>query len=120
MRYYFDTHIPKAAAEQLRLRGVDVARCEEVKLAEADDTEHLEYAAAHERTLVSYDADFRDLHSLWRGQGLSHAGIIIFNRRFQGNVGKLVRELFEFYELVRVGAAVLQEDVYNVLIEIDR
>ncbi len=120
MRYYFDTHIPKSAATQLRLRGIDVVRCEEVDLAEADDTEHLEYATAHEYTLVSYDADFRDLHSLWRGQGLSHAGIIIFNRRFQGNVGKLVRELSEYAELVRLGAANLQDDVFNTLIEIDR
>ncbi len=120
MKYYFDTHLPKAAAEQLRLRGVDVVRCEEVDLAEADDTEHLEYATAHERTMVSYDADFRELHSLWSGQGLSHAGIIIFNRRFQGNVGKLVRELFEYAELVRLGAADLDRDIYNTLIVIDR
>lgn len=120
MNYYFDTHIPKAAAEQLRLRGVNVVRCEEVALAEADDTEHLEYATAHQYTLVSYDADFRDLHSLWLGQGLAHTGIIIFNRRFQGDVGKLVRELFEYAELVRLGAAELREDIYNTLIVIDR
>ena len=86
IRYYFDAHIPKAVAEQLRLRGVDALRCQEVDLADADDVEHLEFAAAHERTLVSHDADFRELHSLWAGQGLAHAGIIIFNRRFQGDI----------------------------------
>ncbi len=120
IRYYLDTHIPKAVAEQLRSRGVDVLRCEEVEMAEADDTEHLEYATAHERTLVSHDADFRDLHSLWIGEGLSHAGIMIFNRRFQGNIGKLVRELFDYHEMVHSGAAVLKDDIFGVLIEIDR
>jgi len=74
IRYYLDTHIPKAVAEQLRLRGIDVVRCEEVGLAEADDTEHLEYAAAQERTLVSHDADFRTVHSVggkvWRTRAL--------------------------------------------------
>lgn len=120
IRYYLDTHIPKAVAEQLRLRGVDVLRCEEVDMADADDTEHLEYATAHERTLISHDADFRDLHSLWLAEGMSHAGIIIFNRRFQGNIGKLVRELFEYHEIVLAGAAVLKDDIFGVLIEIDR
>ncbi len=118
IRYYLDTHIPKAVAEQLRLRGIDVVRCEEVGLAEADDTEHLEYAAAQERTLVSHDADFRTLHSVWMGQGLAHAGIIVFNRRFQGDTGRLVRELFEYYELIRLGAATLQEDIFRTLIEV--
>ncbi len=120
LKYYFDTHIPKAVAIQLRQRRVDVVRCEEVNLAEVDDTEHLEYATAQERTLVSHDADFRDLHSLWIGQGLSHAGIMVFNRRFQGDIGKLVRELHEIYRLLEQGAGSLQEDIYNKLIEFDR
>ncbi len=120
IRYYLDTHIPKVVAEQLRLRNVDVIRCEEVGLAEADDAEHLEYATAHGCTLISHDADFRELHSFWLGEGLSHGGIIIFNRRFQGDIGKLVRELFEYDEFIRLGAATVSEDIVNHLIEVDR
>jgi len=99
---------------------VEVIHCQQVDMSQADDTEHLEYATAQERTLVSHYADFRDLHSAWIGQGLSHTGIIVFNRRFQGNIGKLERELFEYHEMVRLGAAVLREDIFNTLIEIDR
>lgn len=120
LKYYFDTHIPKAVAVQLRQRDIDVVRCEEVGLAEVDDTEHLEYATAQERTLVSNDADFRNLHSMWIGQGMTHAGIMVFNQRFQGDVGKLVRELYEFHTLIEQGIGTLTKDIYNQLIEFDR
>lgn len=120
IRYYFDSHIPAAVAQQLTLKGVDVLRCQEVALTDADDVEHLEYATAHKRTLVSNDSDFREYHSLWIGQGLDHAGIIVFNRKFQGDIGKFVRELLEYHELVREGAASLEDDIFNHLIEIDR
>ena len=120
LRYYFDVHIPFAAAEQLRLRGIHVVRCQDVELADADDEEHLEYATSHRCTLITNDSDFRVYHASWLAQGLSHAGIIIFSRRFQGDIGKIVRELFEYYEIVRLGAASLEQDVFNRLIEIDR
>jgi predicted nuclease of predicted toxin-antitoxin system len=58
LRFYFDTHIAKAVATQLRLKGVEVIRCEEVSMAEADDIEHLEYATANRLMLVSHDRDF--------------------------------------------------------------
>jgi hypothetical protein len=53
-------------------------------------------------------------------QELSHSGIIVFNRRFQGNIGKLVRELFEYHEFVRLGAATLKDDIFNTLIVVDQ
>jgi predicted nuclease of predicted toxin-antitoxin system len=44
MKLYADTHIPKQVAIQLRQKGVDIVRCEEIGLAEADDNEHWAYA----------------------------------------------------------------------------
>lgn len=120
LRFYFDTHIAKAVAVQLRSRGVDVARCEEVGLAEADDTEHLEYATAEGRTLVSHDLDFLNLHAAWSYQGLHHSGIVLFPKRFQGDTGKLVRDLWEWHQLISAGAGTLEADVYDQLIEINR
>jgi predicted nuclease of predicted toxin-antitoxin system len=40
MKLYADTHIPKQVAIQLRQKGVDIVRCEDIGLAEADDNEH--------------------------------------------------------------------------------
>lgn len=95
-------------------------RCEEVGLAEADDIEHLEYATAEGRTLISHDLDFLTLHAEWSHQGLRHAGIVLFHRQFPGNVGKLVNELFNWYSLIAEGRGTVEEDVYNKLIEINR
>ncbi len=120
LKFYFDTHIPKAVAIQLRSRGIEVVRCEEVDLAEADDVEHLEYATARGLTLVSHDLDFPNIHAEWSHQGLHHAGIVKFSRQFHGNVGKLVTELLDWYELIVEGAGTVSEDVYNKLIEINR
>lgn len=120
MRFYFDTHIPKAVAVQLQRRGVEVTRCEDVGLAEIDDAEHLEYASAHRLTLVSHDRDFWDLHAKWLSQDLQHCGIVLFSHQFQGNVGKLVSELVILNQLISEGAGTLQEDVYNRVYEINR
>lgn len=38
--FYFDTHLAKAIVDQLRARGVDVVRAEEVEMANALDEEH--------------------------------------------------------------------------------
>jgi hypothetical protein len=120
LKFYFDTHIPKVVAVQLRNRGVEVVRCEEVDLAEADDVEHLEYATSRNLTLVSHDLDFQSIHAEWSYQGLRHAGIVIFSRQMQGHIGDLVSELFDWFLLIEEGAGTLPEDVYNKLIEISR
>jgi hypothetical protein len=40
MKLYADTHIPKQVAIQLRQKGIDIIRCEEVGLGEASDDKH--------------------------------------------------------------------------------
>jgi hypothetical protein len=120
MKFYTDTHIPKAIATQLRAKGIDIVRCEEVGLAEADDIEHLEYATSESRTLVSHDLDFLQLHASWSHSGLRHCGIVLFHRQFQGNIGKIVIELSEWHQLIAEGAGSVEVDVYNKLIEIVR
>jgi predicted nuclease of predicted toxin-antitoxin system len=120
IKYYTDTHIPKAVALQLRTRGIDVVRCEEVDLAEASDSEHLEYAAANGRTLISHDRDFWDIHARWLAEGREHCGIVLFGRQLQGNVGKLVTELADLAQMIEEDAASLEKDIYNQVYEIDR
>jgi predicted nuclease of predicted toxin-antitoxin system len=39
LKFYMDTHIPKAVAIQLRNKGIDVVRCEDVGLTESDDVD---------------------------------------------------------------------------------
>jgi uncharacterized protein with PIN domain len=119
-KFYLDTHIPKAVAEQLRMRGVTVIRCEEIGLAEADDVEHLEYATSQNLIMISHDRDFWTLHGLWLNQGLRHAGIVLISRQFQGQVSKLFGELWLLYQMIDQGAGTLQDDIQNNLYEISR
>jgi predicted nuclease of predicted toxin-antitoxin system len=83
LKYYTDTHIDKQVAVQLRQKGVDVVRCEEVGMAEADDESHLAYAAQNGLALVTKDAGFRVRHFNWLAQAkgiweFSSVPIVIF------------------------------------------
>lgn len=118
IKFYADTHIAKAVAIQLRNHGVDIVRCEEVGLAEAKDTAHLQYATSEGRVMVSMDRDFPDLHQEWQNNGLSHAGILMIAPKYQGDggIGTIVHEILFWHEAIMAGAATLEGDVKNQLL----
>ena len=60
LKFYTDTHVYKQITIQLRTYEVDIVRCQEVGLEDADDETHLEYAAQHTRILITFDNGFRD------------------------------------------------------------
>jgi predicted nuclease of predicted toxin-antitoxin system len=114
-----NSHIPKAVATQLRNRGVDVLRCEDVDMAAADDVEHLEYATAQGRTLVSHDRDYWTHHGEWLAQGMRPTGIVLFSNQLQSHVGRLVTELYELFQMIEGNAGTLEQDVYNKVYEVN-
>ena len=108
-RYFTDTHVNAAATRQLRLRGLDVVRCEEVDLAEASDDTLLIYAADNGRVMISCDRDFIDLHFQWLADERNHAGIIYLHPdRHCKHIGEIVRIVMYWYS-----AADIAEDLYN-------
>lgn len=112
-KFFTDTHVSAKAVEQLRLRGLDIVRCEAVGLAEAKDRELLEFAAKNQRCMVSCDADFRELHFEWVEQEKDHAGIIHMNpERHCKHIGELVRIMLYYYEV-----ADSEEDLFNQIWE---
>lgn len=117
LKFYFDTHIARQVAVQLRERGVDVVRCEEVGMAEAEDEALLNYAVQGKRALVSMDEDFQGWHFRWLEASKAHCGIfkISHDLEGEGGIGQIVKELFAYYELVEVGAATLENDIYQQL-----
>lgn len=118
LKLYFDTHIAKAVAVQLRLKGVDVVRCEEVGMAEASDLEHLEYATAEGRVMVSLDSDFVNLHQDWLTDHRRHGGIMRINPDWQGPnyVGAIVKAVLLYYNLIAEGAGTIEDDIIGHLI----
>ena len=115
IKFYTDTHIAKAVAVQLRARGVDVVRCEEVGLAEVDDLEHLEYATREGRVVISADRDFLRLHARWQAEGKRHSGIMYCLPHLQGQkyIGRIIEEVMMHYELISGGAGNIETDIVN-------
>lgn len=93
-RFYLDEHVPKAVAIQLRLREVNLVRCQEIGLREASDLEHMERASHDGRVVVGRDKDFARLHRDWMSQGLAHPGIILLEKGLSIGQVVFVIELF--------------------------
>lgn len=117
LKFYFDTHIAKAAATQLRKKGVDVVRCEEVGLAQASDEEHLQYAADNGRVMVSQDEDFLALDAQWQQADRSHAGIMKVSRQYQGDaqVSHIVQGIAFYVEAEHANAVNYVEIANHVI-----
>jgi predicted nuclease of predicted toxin-antitoxin system len=120
LKFYTDNHIAKAVAVQLRKRGIDAIRCEEVNMANASDLAHLEYAAKEKRILITNDDDFLKLDQNWRIEGKNHAGIMFCLSHIQGKnmVGRIIQECLELHELIAGGAGTIEEDIENQIIYI--
>lgn len=117
LAFYFDTHIAKAAAVQLRARGVDVIRCEEVNMAEADDSAHLIYATQQARIMVSQDDDFLLLDKQWKLAGKTHAGIMRVPPNYQGaaQISFVVEQLLFYYEAEKADAIDYATEIENLV-----
>jgi predicted nuclease of predicted toxin-antitoxin system len=67
VRLYFDRHIMARLAVDLRGRGYDVVRTEEVGKDTAPDDEQLAFATAESRSILTFNIrDFAPLHEAWQ------------------------------------------------------
>jgi uncharacterized protein with PIN domain len=74
IRFYLDENVANDIAEGLRHRGIDVVTTPEAGNMGLTDEEHLAFALAQNRVIVTQDSDFLILDS----QGLPHAGIVYY------------------------------------------
>ncbi len=116
VKFYTDSHIMTGVAVQARQRGIDIVRCQDVGMANAEDEEHLEYATKEGRTVISADADFSRINAQWQAAGKKHAGIIRLQQERKDNVGIIVEYIVSLNELIEGGAGTLEQDVYNQII----
>ena len=88
LRFYLDENVPVEVARQLRARDIDVITVRDLKLLGASDTVHIARAAAEERVLCTYDADYLQM----AGEGVEHRGIV-FGQQDVHYIGEWVRFL---------------------------
>jgi Domain of unknown function (DUF5615) len=122
LKLYFDENVAKEIALQLRAKGVDVLRCQEVGLGEADDPIHLEYAIEQGRAIVSFDNDFKHLHQQYMNAEKSHMGIFHVAEYLQGDggIGTIVTTLLDLHLMIEGEAGTVENDIHNQLIIIKR
>jgi predicted nuclease of predicted toxin-antitoxin system len=78
VKLYLDEDVHKRLAQALRLRGFDVISAYEVEHRQVDDKDHLTYAAAQSRAIVTFNIpDFVQLHKDYVSSGKEHWGIIL-------------------------------------------
>lgn len=86
--FHLDEHISSALANALRHRGIDVTTTTEAGLVGAADQDHLTFATAARRVIVTQDIDFLRLHAA----GAPHAGIAYCHPQSR-SVGEMLRRL---------------------------
>ena len=83
LSFYFDDDVgAKPVVAQLLARQIDAIRSTDVGMRGEPDSDHLAYAAAHGRTLITANRrDFLVLHWAWLGAERPHSGIVIMKQR---------------------------------------
>ena len=102
MKFCFDEHIPKAVAEGLRRRGIDVLTVREAERLGDPDRKQLAFAATKRRILVTFDDDFLALDAV----GTPHSGIV-FSQAGRRSVGELINSL------VLIASVIKPEEMRN-------
>jgi predicted nuclease of predicted toxin-antitoxin system len=110
-----DENMSNAVAEQLRKRGVDVTRVIDILPTGTKDDPLLEYAYQHGYSLVTHDQRIRKHIDKRFAAAKEHCGVFIAGDEVQGEdgVGRIVAFVAEYDELIKGGAASLEDDVYN-------
>jgi predicted nuclease of predicted toxin-antitoxin system len=100
VRLYVDADITPKLARALRTRGYDVVSAHEVGNAEATDREHIDFAAAQGRTLLTCNAqDFTPIFEDYWFAGKNHCGIVVSG---QLELGEMLRRALVFLHSVTV------------------
>jgi len=108
IRLYLDEDSMRASiVRALRARQVDVTTAAQAELLSRPDEEHLAYASAQGRVILTFNrGDFSQLHTAWLVAGQHHAGIIVSN---QLETGVVVRRLLRL--LASRSAAEMQDQL---------
>jgi predicted nuclease of predicted toxin-antitoxin system len=96
IRFHLDENCDPRIAAGLRLHGIDVTTTPEARLLQALDEDHLAYAVANNRVVVTQDTDFLRIAA----SGQEHPGIVFYasQRHSVGQVIHGVQLMWEVYE----------------------
>lgn len=94
--FYFDEHMSRRVAVELRRRGCNVTMAVDVGMeGKDDDTEHLAYAINAGLVMVTFDHPFAG-RTMTRSD---HPGLVCLSYSIRDDIGKIIEVLIEFAEL---------------------
>ncbi|MBX9579189.1 MAG: DUF5615 family PIN-like protein [Gemmataceae bacterium] len=94
VRFYFDQHMPNAAADALRRHGADVRTAHEAGTCGNPDDGQLRYATADGRAVVTHDRDYLTHAADFLSRGEPFAGVVYCDPdRYQYDLRRLIRDL---------------------------
>ena len=96
IRFYLDENVENQVAKGLRTRQIDVLTTAEANHIGWKDVQHLAFALAEKRVIVTQDSDFLKLHA----QGQQHAGIIYYNVQIHP-FKQILRRLLLIHEILK-------------------
>jgi hypothetical protein len=98
VRFFFDEHVPDAAANALRARGVDVLTADEAGRLSLPDDDQLRFATSGGRVVVTHDTDYLTFATAFQTAGEAFAGVAYCPpTKYVHNVGGLVRALLTLH-----------------------
>jgi hypothetical protein len=98
VRFYFDNHLPKVVANELRKRGVDVLTAHEAGRSRRPDDDLLRLATAEGRVVVTQDEDFKVLAAAFQTRGEPFAGVVFCDQtKYLNRPGALLADLLTLH-----------------------
>lgn len=109
LRFYFDQHIPRAIADGLRRRGIDVLRTQDEGTEAWKDEDLFVRAAELGPILVTQDPDHIAIANRWLAEGRTFPGLVkVTNpRRDIGGVIEDLQLIAEGYSAEEVSTSIL-------------
>lgn len=99
-KLHLNEHLSPRLADQLRKHGFDVTSSQEEDLLTKPDDKQLEFAALHQRAIVSFNVrDFSQLHEKYVSENKEHWGIILSTRE---SIGVLLHRLLRLLHAITV------------------
>lgn len=95
IKFHLDENAPKAIAEGLKRRGINVTTTAEVGLIAASDEEQLMFVYDEKRVIFTQDRDFLKLHY----QEKKHCGIV-YCIKGSRSIGEILRGLILIWEVL--------------------
>jgi hypothetical protein len=114
--FYFDVHIARETANQLRAKGVEIIHSAEIGMEEAKDDEHWTYTIEHKLVMVTCDRGFIDRLYQRLAEGLEHPGVAYFQMEDEcQSISIVVKQILFLHEVTDD-----PKDLYNQVWRVDK